>query len=888
MNTGAAIVTYSAIQGGYTGENNINLEVENFGTDTDKFYPFFANPTTFAGPAINTSDSLAVVNADWQIMNGSACVDVGNPDTTGLYISNIDIAGNSRIMNCRIDIGAYEMQDGGRLQTLDLGNLLTDLRYGGESIGLPGETNEGIAIIYSSSDEGIAAINDNTLEIISGGIFRLTVTAPAINGYCEYARVIEVQIQNVPISTPGPVIYVKPRDSGSGDGSSWENATSNIQAALNASELVIGEKPKIWVAQGEYILAAELIMKEGVNVYGGFIGTETSLTDRPELTYGETASGQASILNANASESSMRCVLNQSIAFTTETTWDGFVLKNGYADNGGGAYLRASGKLNNCIISNNTASNGGGVYCNQGGILTNCNITNNSAITYSGGGIYCNQGGTMTNCIISNNTSSYSGGGVYCYSGSILNNCEISNNTSQYGGGVYCYFIDILTNCNIINNTASSYGGGVFCSFGGTLTNCNITNNSTTGSNGGGVYCSSGGTLTNCIIWSNKKGEDFEQIYVYSGPTVVTYCAVQDGYTGDSNISLNAENSGTDENNFYPFFANPTTFVGVATNSAGRLAIANADWRITGESACVNIGIADTTGLNIPDTDIAGNPRIVNDRIDIGVYEYDGITLSQTITWEQTFYGFYITSEPVELTATASSSLTVNYISSNENVAIIINGNELQIIGAGSANITAVQPGNENYFPAQSITKTINVLNNDATLSNLTVSEGVLDPEFDPQTFTYTVNVEPEVETIEISATPGDSNATISEDSDTGTQSLDYGENIFSIMVTAEDGETSEIYTVKVVRENYSIVENINAAKIEVYPNPAKEQLKISIADNSKIITVEISDVQGQLLNTIKLNNDETIVNISSLPAGIYFVKIVTDKTTEIKKIIIQ
>ncbi|MDR2009342.1 MAG: T9SS type A sorting domain-containing protein [Bacteroidales bacterium] len=657
-----------------------------------------------------------------------------------------------------------------------------------------------------------------------------------------------------------PVYYVSPNGNDSNDGTSWATAKKNVQAAVDAAS----SGNQVFVKQGTYNLSAQLEIKEGVNVYGGFAGTETSLAERPELTYGQTVTGQASILSANGSINSYRRVLYQHSVFTIETTWDGFVLKNGYSGGGGGAYITTGVTLNNCNIRDNTAwMGGGGVYCDLGGTLNNCNIVNNTT------------------------TGSYgNGGGVYCYKSCILNNCNISNNKATYsdrlGGGVYLNAGGILNNCNINNNTASR-GGGICYGYGSTLINCNISNNKAN-SSGGGIYCSSGGTLTNCIIWGNKKGEDFEQIYVYSGIHIVTYCAVQGGYTGNENITLEADNSGTDENKFYPFFTNPTTFVGAATN----MAIANADWRITGESACVNTGIPDTTGLNIPDTDIAGNPRIVNDRIDIGAYEHDGIAQSQTITWEQTFTDFIITPEPVELTATASSGLTVSYTSNNENVAIIINGNELQIIGAGNANITAVQPGNEYYSPAQSITKTINVLNNDATLSNLTVSEGILDPEFDPQTFIYTVNIEPEIETIEISATPGDSNATISEDSDTGTQSLDYGENIFSIMVTAEDGEATETYTVKVVRENHSIVENTNVAKIEVYPNPAKEQLKISIADNLKIITVEISDVQGQLLNTIKLNNDKTIVNISSLPAGIYFVKIVTDKTTEIKKIIVQ
>jgi hypothetical protein len=408
-------------------------------------------------------------------------------------------------------------------------------------------------------------------------------------------------------------------------------------------------------------------------------------------------------------------------------------------------------------------------------------------------------------------------------------------------------------------------------------------------SSGGGVYYYYGDPLTNCIIWGNKKGEDFQQIYVDLGTPIVAYCAVQGGYTGDGNIALEAGNYGTDTDRFYPFFLNSTTFAGTAITSSDSLALVNADWRITGESICVDAGIANTTGLNIPDTDLAGNPRIVNNRIDIGAYEYDGITQSQTIIWEQTFTDLTITLEPVLLSAESSSGLTISYTSSNENIARIINGNELQIVGLGNANITASQLGNEDYFPAYNIVKPVVVsLSTDASLSNLTVSEGTLTPEFDPDTLIYTVNVEPEVATIEILATLSDPNATISEDSNIGEQSLNYGENPFSIIVVSEDGEITRNYIVKVTRRNQIIVENINVDKIEVYPNPAKDQLNILIDDNTKVIRIEIWDVQGQLLDTIKLNSDNTNVNISSLPTGIYFVKIVTDKTTEIKKILVQ
>ena len=63
---------------------------------------------------------------------------------------------------------------------------------------------------------------------------------------------------------------------------------------------------------------------------------------------------------------------------------------------------------------------------------------------------------------------------------------------------------------------------------------------------------------------------------------------------------------------------------------------------------------------------------------------------------------------PFALTATASSGLPVSYTSSNTNVARIA-GSTLAIIGAGSAVITASQPGNSTYAAATPVPRTLTV-----------------------------------------------------------------------------------------------------------------------------------------------------------------------------------
>lgn len=59
--------------------------------------------------------------------------------------------------------------------------------------------------------------------------------------------------------------------------------------------------------------------------------------------------------------------------------------------------------------------------------------------------------------------------------------------------------------------------------------------------------------------------------------------------------------------------------------------------------------------------------------------------------------------------AVASSGLPVTYSSSDTNVAVINDSNKIHITGAGTALITAYQPGNSTYAPATPVTDTLTV-----------------------------------------------------------------------------------------------------------------------------------------------------------------------------------
>ena len=94
-----------------------------------------------------------------------------------------------------------------------------------------------------------------------------------------------------------------------------------------------------------------------------------------------------------------------------------------------------------------------------------------------------------------------------------------------------------------------------------------------------------------------------------------------------------------------------------------------------------------------------------------------------------------------------------------------------------------------------------------ARLAGLQPSTGSLEPGFDPTVLAYVVNVANEVETITVTPTAADSNASITVNGQavpSGTASqpvaLAVGPNPIQVVVTAEDGTTILTYSVTVVR----------------------------------------------------------------------------------------
>ena len=402
------------------------------------------------------------------------------------------------------------------------------------------------------------------------------------------------------------IIYVAP--DGTGDGSSWEQATPELQLAIFKS--YIG-KNTIWVKEGTYYgnpledYAFRLI--PSCKLYGGFKGDELYDYDLSLRDF----EAHPSILDGNLLQGVIDVI---PISEFTPTIIDGFTIQNGLGHSG--ITLSNKTRVKNCKIYNNhSRNNGGGINFHPsvnptGVIVENCELVGNNAVC--GGAINDIGNATYINCSVDDNHASHNGGGIYCTTNgepSQFINCTINNNSAAKGGGIYSNnAIPSLWSCLINNNTAQ-FGGGCHLMNGACLYNCTIVKNEAQ-SDYGGVFnnwTTTQNEIKNCIVWGNTSQGEYPQI----GPIeTYSYCAVEGtSSNANHNFDADADNDGTLPN-FYVRFQNADVAAGV-TGQGG-------DWRLQPSSLCID-RVANIA--NQPATDVEGNPRKRHRNVDLGAYE---------------------------------------------------------------------------------------------------------------------------------------------------------------------------------------------------------------------------------------------------------------------------
>ena len=350
-----------------------------------------------------------------------------------------------------------------------------------------------------------------------------------------------------PVAT-GRIRYVK--QGGTGDGSSWNNASGDLQKMID--ELAVSNQPgEVWVAAGTYQpigwidtdknYTAAFRMRDGISVYGGFAGTESSKNARSMTgnmpwqyeyktilkgaSYQDDAEWNATDTKWNVSSSASRHVVwfapypyQEDNSFTKVTILDGFTIVGGHAqgdtgindfrtDCGGGVFMGVNSYLYNCIVKECSAvSDGGGVYTEGGRIMGS--LIYNSSADSNGGGIFVDNAGIvlqsmMTNCAATN------GGGIYL------------NRDALWDGKEHPEYLILST--SIVSNNTNKANGAVYCNDGGVILQTTITQNATIRSTDladrnaartGGLYINKYALVINSVLWNNQlMGSASAQMY---------------------------------------------------------------------------------------------------------------------------------------------------------------------------------------------------------------------------------------------------------------------------------------------------------------------------------------------------------------------------------------
>lgn len=231
---------------------------------------------------------------------------------------------------------------------------------------------------------------------------------------------------------------------------------------------------------------------------------------------------------------------------------------------GGLVILKCSGIVSDNIISSNKIESSAGKWGEGSGVL----VQEVNAKDF-----------VFENNLIANNSyvgQQCSGGGMELFNcGGIFRNNVIVDNQATHGGGFTITNNpgepSVLINNTITGNKATTYGAGLYIN-------------------------SAKANVFNTIIWGNTAPTG-ASIYREESTLTVKYSDVQGStlWPGEGNINEN------------PMFTD---------NIKNPFALSEG-------SPCIDNGIRDTTGLNLPPRDIIGCHRIWGARVDMGSYEFD-------------------------------------------------------------------------------------------------------------------------------------------------------------------------------------------------------------------------------------------------------------------------
>jgi predicted outer membrane repeat protein len=299
------------------------------------------------------------------------------------------------------------------------------------------------------------------------------------------------------------------------------------------------------------------------------------------------------------------------------------------------SHQSASLKFNECIFRRNSAGRSGGAI---GSTITgpemqfiNCLFENNNS-KFDGGAVSSGSKSTLNfnHCVFRSNTSNSGGGAISVGSRSSLslNQCVFRQNTTGLRGGAISVgsIKTQLINCLFVANMAGDTGGAISCPdyINGNgdsvfdLLNCTFYDNSPptlhkppTNSvkqpDGSSAYMS-GSIITNCIFYNKPSYMAVSIKFGRTEPLIITSIYEKEHESGQPR----------------PIPPMPEELFVDPNGADGILGTEDDDFRLAPGSPAINAGTNETEPP-LPAMDLDGNPRILNDIVDLGAYEFIGV-----------------------------------------------------------------------------------------------------------------------------------------------------------------------------------------------------------------------------------------------------------------------
>ena len=363
-----------------------------------------------------------------------------------------------------------------------------------------------------------------------------------------------------------PVYVTVTGDDDTNWGYSWTDAKGTVQAALDTAAATGIADCQVWVAQGTYYpteesidgdpRSASFVLRDGARLYGGFEGTETSLTERDPETYVTILSGDLDGNDTLDPENSYNVVTGEYLA--DPAVLDGFTVTMGFADGIEYNTERGAGlnpmetvfTVENCTFKENYAYTGGAaIFAVEEAsidivsrVFEDNASDEDTALGGGDGGAILSQGATMTvtGSTFRNNIASI-GAGISLVSAqvaTVLDECVFEGNRVPNGGAALNAASNPLnvTGCSFVNNIAEGYGGAIALNGDDDqlFESCLFAGNGSLQGGGAMVVGVGTTTLTSCVFEGNMAA--------FGGGAITT---MQTGELDISNCTFAANSAGT-------------------------------------------------------------------------------------------------------------------------------------------------------------------------------------------------------------------------------------------------------------------------------------------------------------------------------------------------------